>query len=151
MSRRIDTSLTGLPSIRALPAVGKMMPISSLMVVLLPAPFGPKNPNTSPSSTCMVKPSSDVFLCKCRNPCGYSLERFSISMAGAVMAYFFRVFFLRQPCGSPLCKKYKPQKEKGRLDRALIVTSLLQRVSASLSFISQSAPDPPADLVQIGK
>jgi len=71
--------------IRALPAVGKMIPINNLIVVLFPAPFGPKNPNTSPSSTCMVKFSSDVLRFKWRNPYGYSFVRFCVSMAGAVM------------------------------------------------------------------
>src|SRR5271155_5226766 len=32
------------------PAVGRMSPNSSLMVVVLPAPFGPRNPNMAPSS-----------------------------------------------------------------------------------------------------
>src|SRR5207253_8577257 len=57
MSRCISTSLIGLPRIRALPAVGKISLISSLMVVDLPAPFGPIKPNTSPVSTCMFSPS----------------------------------------------------------------------------------------------
>src|SRR2546429_6052113 len=61
MSRCISTSLIGLPRIRALPAVGKISLISSLMVVDLPAPFGPIKPNTSPVSTCMFSPSRDVF------------------------------------------------------------------------------------------
>src|SRR6266436_2384928 len=90
MSRCMLTSLTGLPRIRALPAVGKIIPINNLIVVLFPAPFGPKNPNTSPSSTCMVKFSSEVLRFKCRNPCGYSLVRFCVSMAGAVMSLFFK-------------------------------------------------------------
>src|SRR5712691_2731060 len=81
MSRCISTSLIGLPRIRALPAVGKISLISSLMVVDLPAPFGPIKPNTSPVSTCMFSPSRDVFFLRCKNPKGYSLVRFSISIA----------------------------------------------------------------------
>src|SRR5216684_3552963 len=81
MSRCISTSLIGLPRIRALPAVGKISLISSLMVVDLPAPFGPIKPNTSPVSTCMFSPSRDVFFLRCRNPKGYSLVRFSTSIA----------------------------------------------------------------------
>ena len=50
-----------LPRIRADPAVGKINRINNLMVVDFPAPFGPKNPNTSPVCTCMVKPSSERF------------------------------------------------------------------------------------------
>lgn len=32
------------------PSVGQRMPVSILIVVLLPAPFGPMNPTTSPGS-----------------------------------------------------------------------------------------------------
>ena len=41
---------------------GKISRTSSLMVVDLPAPFGPRNPNTSPCSTSMVKPLERPFL-----------------------------------------------------------------------------------------
>ena len=36
---------------RALPAFGKSSAISSRIVVVLPAPLGPRKPNTSPSVT----------------------------------------------------------------------------------------------------
>src|SRR5215470_580856 len=88
MSRCISMSLMGLPRMRALPAVGKISRMSSLMVVDLPAPFGPMKPNTSPVSTCMFRPSREVFFRRCRNPWGYSLVRFSVSIAGAVMLSF---------------------------------------------------------------
>src|SRR5258707_1400989 len=81
MSGCISTWLIGLPRIRALPAVGKISRISSLIVVDLTAPFGPINPNPSPVSTCMFNPSSEVFFLRCRNPKRYSLVRFSISIA----------------------------------------------------------------------
>src|ERR1700746_1990446 len=81
-------SLTGFPRMRALPAVGKISRISSLISVDLPAPLGPINPKISPSSTCMFNPSSEVLFFRFRNPCGYSLVRFSVSMAGAVMNIF---------------------------------------------------------------
>src|SRR5260370_14637060 len=86
MSRCISTSLIGLPRIRALPAVGKISLIRSLMAVDLPAPFGPINPNTSPVSTCMFKPSSDVLFLRFKNPKGYCLVRFSISIAASGMS-----------------------------------------------------------------
>src|SRR5262249_27878377 len=96
MSRCMLTSLAGRPRMRAFPAVGKIIPISSLMVVLFPAPFGPSSPNASPSSTCMVRPSSEVFFFRCRNPCGYSFERFSVSMANEGMQLFLQAYRLRQ-------------------------------------------------------
>src|SRR5713101_5860745 len=86
MPRCISTSLIGLPRIRALPAVGKISPIKSLMVVDLPAPFGPINPNTSPVSTCIFSPSSEVLFLRFKNPKGYSLVRFSISIATCGMS-----------------------------------------------------------------
>ncbi len=39
----------GASKILALPDVGKMSPISILMVVVFPAPFGPTKPKISPS------------------------------------------------------------------------------------------------------
>jgi len=73
-----------------------MMPMSSLMVVLLPAPFGPSKPNTSPSCTCMVRPSSEVFFFRWRKPWGYSLARFSVSIAGAGILLFLQACCSRQ-------------------------------------------------------
>src|SRR6266478_3349652 len=86
MSRCISTSLIGFPRIRALPAVGKIRRISSLIVVDLPAPFGPINPNTSPVFTCIFNPSSDVLFLRFKNPKGYTLVRFSISIAASGMS-----------------------------------------------------------------
>src|SRR5207245_7113913 len=42
----------------------------------------------SPSSTRIFSPSRDVLFFRFKNPCGYSLVRFSVSMAGAVMNTF---------------------------------------------------------------
>ena len=42
---------TSWPQIRAVPEVGGMKPASMRMVVDLPAPFGPRNPSTSPRAT----------------------------------------------------------------------------------------------------
>src|SRR5260370_11040216 len=86
MSRCISTSLMGFPRIRALPAVGKISLIRSLMAVDLPAPLGPINPNTSPVSTCMFKPSSDVLFLRFKNPKGYTLVKFSVSIAASRMS-----------------------------------------------------------------
>jgi len=40
---------TSIPAIRARPAVGKARVVQMLIVVVLPAPFGPSKPNSSPS------------------------------------------------------------------------------------------------------
>ena len=46
------------PCTRAEPAVGRRNPISSRSVVVLPAPFGPRKPSTSPARTSSVSRSS---------------------------------------------------------------------------------------------
>ena len=43
---------------RALPAVGRINPSSRRIVVDLPAPLGPRNPNTSPGATVMLRSST---------------------------------------------------------------------------------------------
>ncbi len=48
MSR--DFSHTSRPAIRAVPESACSSAMSTRMVVVLPAPFGPRKPNTSPSS-----------------------------------------------------------------------------------------------------
>ena len=44
------------PWIRARPLVILVIPVSILMVVVLPAPFGPRNPNVSPIFTAKLMP-----------------------------------------------------------------------------------------------
>ena len=46
------------PPIRAVPDVGSSTPVSIEIVVVLPAPFGPSRPKTSPSSTAKLMPST---------------------------------------------------------------------------------------------
>ena len=48
MRRRVATSPTGRPRISARPAVGKISCMSSFSVVVLPAPFGPEEPEHFP-------------------------------------------------------------------------------------------------------
>ena len=48
----------GRPKTRAWPAVGRARPSSILTVVVLPAPLGPRKPNTSPGATARVNPST---------------------------------------------------------------------------------------------
>ena len=53
-----STSPAGRSRIHARPDVGKISCISSLSVVVLPAPFGPRKPKTSPRATSRVRLSS---------------------------------------------------------------------------------------------
>src|SRR6267143_2629894 len=51
MRLRVRRSPTGLPSSQPSPDDGLRRPSSSFTEVVLPAPFGPRNPNTSPRGT----------------------------------------------------------------------------------------------------
>src|SRR5687767_10052891 len=51
---------TSKPATRASPDVGASRPFSILIVVVLPAPFGPRKPNTSPVRTLKLTPSTAV-------------------------------------------------------------------------------------------
>ena len=61
------------PPIVALPLVLDIRQQSILTVVVFPAPFGPRKPKTSPSSTCRVRFSTAVRLPN-------FLVRFSVSI-----------------------------------------------------------------------
>ena len=64
------------PSSAARPAVGRIRSSRMRISVLLPAPFGPRNPNTSPCSTRRSTSTS-----ACTSP-PYVLERPAVSIAG---------------------------------------------------------------------
>ena len=57
MRRRVATSPILAPKTRPWPAVGRDRPRSSFTAVVLPAPFGPRKPKTSPRGTVMVSPA----------------------------------------------------------------------------------------------
>src|SRR6188508_807133 len=63
------------PSIVTSPAVGRRRPVSILMVVLLPAPLGPRNPKNRPRGTSNEMPSTATFLRK-------ALVRWRTTIAG---------------------------------------------------------------------
>src|SRR5881409_1834822 len=51
MLRRVSRSPIGAHSTVARPPVGRVSPSSSFTTVVLPAPFGPRKPKTSPAPT----------------------------------------------------------------------------------------------------
>src|SRR6202171_6769744 len=79
MRRRVSRSPMGRPSNHPWPEVGLRRPSSSLTEVVLPAPFGPRNPNTSPRGTVIESPASAVV-------CPKRLERFTVWVAGEAAA-----------------------------------------------------------------
>ena len=62
------------PSIKISPSSIFKIPVIILIVVVFPAPFGPKKPNISPFFTSKFKLSTDFF------PLIYDLETFFISI-----------------------------------------------------------------------
>ena len=73
---------TSLPRRRALPADAATSPRMQRIVVVLPAPFGPRNPKTPPSETSRSSPSRATV--DGRRSRRYSLRRPSISITGAI-------------------------------------------------------------------
>src|SRR2546430_14941291 len=57
MRLRVRRSPTGLPSSQPSPDDGLRRPSSSFTAVVLPAPLGPRNPNTSPRGTVIERPA----------------------------------------------------------------------------------------------
>ena len=67
------------------------------MVVVLPAPFGPRKPNTSPRWTSKLTPASESF-----GAFGYRLTRSATSTAsGSGLSVFGSLFNCAQLAGSP--------------------------------------------------
>src|SRR3982074_3114822 len=62
MRRRVSRSPIGRPSSHPSPELGLRRPRRSLTDVVLPAPFGPRNPKTSPRGTVIERPASATGL-----------------------------------------------------------------------------------------
>src|SRR5260370_12393707 len=102
-----------------------------LIVGDLPAPFGPINPNTSPVSTCIFSPSSDVLFLRFKNPKGYSLVRFSISIATCGMS-------------SLLASRASPSIAQQKIVRGEKIHRRKQLRYGGLTNNKSHAPPPPA-------
>ena len=61
-----DSSMS-TPQILMAPALGARLPVSICMVVVLPAPLGPRKPSTSPCLSCKSTLSTAMWLPKCRD------------------------------------------------------------------------------------
>src|SRR2546430_4146555 len=66
------------PATYAAPSVMSVKPVSNLIIVVLPAPFGPRSPKTVPEATFRVTWSTAVSL-------PYTFVRFSVTIALSVM------------------------------------------------------------------
>src|SRR5437868_4462102 len=76
MRRRASTLPAGASRTRASPPLGATSPSRILTVVVLPAPLGPRNPKTSPRSTCKARSCRTVLP-------RYCLRRPRVWIAGA--------------------------------------------------------------------
>src|SRR5260370_28241106 len=75
------------PATRALPDVGGKSVVSILMVVLLPAPFGPSRPKTSPCSTSKLTLLTAVYSPKRRT-------RLRTSMIAVIISCFLKCVYI---------------------------------------------------------
>jgi hypothetical protein len=69
---------TSIPRTRAIPAVGTTRVVRMPIVVVVPAPFGPSKPNTSPGGT-WKSTSSTAFVGRL----GYRFTKLTTSTAGS--------------------------------------------------------------------
>src|SRR5437016_1036525 len=86
MRERTWSFVIGSPRIVAVPDVGCTRPRRILIVVLLPAPFGPRNPKIFPAGTARFSRSSEGSRFFENHPPPYVFERSLISMT--FMLYF---------------------------------------------------------------
>src|SRR5690242_17140701 len=79
MRWRAMGSRTFTPNRNASPLVGGTNPSRTFMVVVFPAPFGPRNPNTSPARTWRFRSLTASFLGCPRPGARYSTRKLRIS------------------------------------------------------------------------
>ena len=84
-------SVAGLPNNWTLPDVGRIKFNNNSMVVVLPAPFGPRNPNVSPSLTSSVSPFKALVCGPLTQKLEYSFPNFSAEIAAII---YFRISLL---------------------------------------------------------
>src|SRR5688500_14887415 len=105
---------TSKPPRLAVPEVAESSPARILIVVVLPAPLGPRNPMTDPGSTVSETPSI------ASGPASpYRLVRSAIAMAGAGMAVpFGRVLLRSEGFGAEAAPGgERGEREQDRVDR----------------------------------
>src|SRR5207245_6769132 len=76
----IGSRRTSYPATHASPSVMSVKPVSSLIIVVLPAPCGPRSPKTVPSATFRLTWSTALSF-------PYTFVRFSVTMALAAMEH----------------------------------------------------------------
>ena len=113
---------TSWPSTRAEPEVGIRSVISILIVVVLPAPFGPSRPKSSPSPISKLTPAHGLDLERraagsCRSwcgTCGGGCRPRRLPSQGDNCSRRRRLFALKRlPCGDALAARGRPQLVRG--------------------------------------
>src|SRR5882672_1819719 len=84
MRWRAIGSRTFTPNRKASPLVASTNPNRTFMVVVLPAPLGPRKPKTSPAFTRRFRPFTATFFAWRRLGARYSTRRFLTSTMGSI-------------------------------------------------------------------
>src|SRR5256885_7867316 len=138
----IGSRRTSNPATDASPSVMSVKPVSNLIIVVLPAPFGPRRPKTVPEATFRVTWSTAVSF-------PYTFVRFSVTIALSVMVH-------------PVSLRKNPQRflshldhdptELTRLRRGLLARVIADDVPARPELSEQRAdlrPDPGSEVTAV--
>src|SRR6266853_491170 len=87
MRRRAIGSRTLTPNRNAAPLVAFTKPSRTFIVVVLPAPFGPRKPKTSPAWTLRFRSFTASFLPGAFFCAGYSTRKFLVSKIVSTLAF----------------------------------------------------------------
>src|SRR5882724_7633519 len=87
MRWRAMGSRTSTPKRNAEPLVGFTKPSNTFMVVVLPAPLGPRKPKTSPAWTLRFRSLTASFLPGAFFCAGYSTRKFLVSKIVSTLAF----------------------------------------------------------------
>src|SRR5437870_4085166 len=87
MRRRAIGSRTLTPNRNASPLVAFTKPNRTFIVVVLPAPFGPRKPKTSPAWTVKLRSFTASFFPCARFCAGYSTRKFLVSKIVSILAF----------------------------------------------------------------
>src|SRR5262249_28946098 len=136
------SSLSRMPSTTASPEVGRRRPVSILIVVLLPAPFGPRKPKNRPRATRKERWSTAVVWRK-------TLVRPSTTMASAPASmrssYTRRTLPFRTPCRTlPCALRLRNTKETPMRAVAAVLILLAAAGLSAQSRRPDRAPAAPA-------
>src|SRR5437762_6522806 len=113
---------TSIPATYAFPALGRIRPVSILIVVDFPAPFGPKKPKNSPRFTCRLTLFTAIFWPKVRVNCHVATAIVSLFCSPGVCILTFLVYKVYKKHIIPSTKTIQRWKQQQQL--LLLVAAL---------------------------